>query len=274
MIKPLIGTLLVFWYLFNQVASDVDGISMDCKTEQVNFQQGEIMVYQLFYNWKFVWIPAGEVEFKVTETDSTYDLFVTGITYESYENFFKVEDYYRSSIDKETLLPIFFRRDISEGSYVRYDSIDFNYQDSTLIEYIGKNKNELKPHVYQMEDCTLDLVSLVYKLRNLKEEEIKKNINMNLFFDKELYDLDLRFLGEEKKKVKSIGTVSTLKYSPEVVVGDVFTEKDKMDMWITNDENRIPVMIESPIYIGSVKAILKSYENLSHPTVLPALIDN
>lgn len=249
--------------------AQADDPSMDCSSETVNFMKGEKMVYQLYYNWKFVWIPAGEVAFEVFETDTTYELTVTGITYPSYDSFFKVRDYYKASVDKASMLPNYFRRDILEGNYILYDSIRFDHKKNQLTEYIANNKTEVKSEVFDFENCTLDLVSLVYKLRNLSNEKITNDMSLSLFFDKQHYDLDLKYLGEENKKVKGWGKVKSLKYTPEVIVGDIFTEYNKMNLWITNDDNRIPIMVESPIFLGTVKAVLKYYKNLSHPSVLP-----
>jgi hypothetical protein len=38
-----------------------------------------------------------------------------------------------------------------------------------------------------------------------------------------------------------------------------------MVVWVSQDGNRIPVLIESPIKVGSIKAVLNAYENLKYP---------
>ena len=37
-----------------------------------------------------------------------------------------------------------------------------------------------------------------------------------------------------------------------------------MNIWVTNDGNKLPVLIESPLSVGSAKAVLKSYKGLRH----------
>ena len=54
------------------------------------------------YNWKFVWIPAGEAVFDVVENKNDYEVKVVGKTYDSYDYFLKVRFFY-SRIDKNTL---------------------------------------------------------------------------------------------------------------------------------------------------------------------------
>ena len=97
-----------------------------CDTDNVTFQDGEKVVYKLFYNWNFVWLSAGEVTFTVNDTGNDYHVAVRGRTYPSYEWFYKVRDNYESYLDKETLLPKMHLKDIKEGGYSRYDRTTFD----------------------------------------------------------------------------------------------------------------------------------------------------
>jgi hypothetical protein len=38
-----------------------------------------------------------------------------------------------------------------------------------------------------------------------------------------------------------------------------------MAVWVSDDKNHLPLRVSSPIVIGSVKADLMAYENLSNP---------
>jgi methylaspartate ammonia-lyase len=49
-----------------------------------------------------------------------------------------------------------------------------------------------------------------------------------------------------------------------VIQGNVFPDNAEVNMWVTNDDNRVPLEIESPVSVGSVKAILKDYSGLRH----------
>lgn len=44
--------------------------------------------------------------------------------------------------------------------------------------------------------------------------------------------------------------------SPLLVAGDVFKGGENMKVWVSDDEYRIPVMVEAKIIVGSVKGIL------------------
>jgi hypothetical protein len=45
----------------------------------------------------------------------------------------------------------------------------------------------------------------------------------------------------------------------------MFEGGERMTIWVTDDENHIPIRIESPIIVGSIKVDMKSYEGLRHP---------
>ena len=43
--------------------------------------------------------------------------------------------------------------------------------------------------------------------------------------------------------------------------GDVFKGGENMKVWVSDDERRVPVMVEAKILVGSVKGILDDSES-------------
>ena len=238
-----------------------------CALENKSFSAGEKLTYKVYYNWKFIWLPAGEVVFEIKEDEDYYYLEVEGKTYPSYDGFFKVRDYFYSKVDKQTLLPHTFRRDVLEGKYVRFDSIIFNQEEYTLKEYFGKSRIDNSYSEFKTKACVHDVVSVLYHLRNIPIGELaeKKNIEFSVFLDMELYQPTLSYIGNSSKKVKNWGEMDLIHIRPELIAGEVFNENSYMDIWVSDDKNLIPVMLESPVSIGSVKVILKDYTGLRFP---------
>ena len=54
---------------------------------------------------------------------------------------------------------------------------------------------------------------------------------------------------------------------PQVVSGHFFDDDTRMDIYMSADGNRIPLMIESPVSVGKVKAVLTKYKGLRYPLV-------
>ena len=241
-----------------------------CSTDNDTFSAGERVVYKLFYKLGFVWIPAGEVVFQVNELPKQYHVTVTGKTYDSYEWVYSATNHYESYLDKETLLPILHIKDIKEHSsnYSRYDRTTFYPERGYAKSERGKTRDALETKRIPIEACMHDLVSIIYYARNLEFDEMRKNKEtpIKVFMDQEIHPLSIKYLGEEKNvRVKDGGRYNTHVFSPTLVAGEVFKEGDEMKIWVSDDENKLPLIIESPVVVGSVQAVLKSHKGLRHP---------
>lgn len=261
--------MMLLPFLTTPESEEVERVNHDeCFTENKSFGQGEKVVYKVFYNWNFVWLAAGEVTFEVSESESEYRIAATGRTYPSYEWFFKVRDYYYTFIDKETLLPHTFIRDVEEGNYTLYDKVHFDQAAQQGTSKRGKTKESAKLQTFEFDNCIHDMLSLIYKLRNLDYEnlEVGQSIPVKMFLDMETYELDIKMKGRKGKKwVKGLGNFDTFQISPELIAGEVFNEDAQMNIWVSDDQNKVPLIIESPVSVGSVKAVLKEYHGLKHP---------
>lgn len=237
-----------------------------CHLENTSFQAGEEIIYKLYYNWKFVWIPAGEIKFSVQETENEFKYNGVGKSYTSYDNFFRVRDYYESTVDKKTLKPKHFVRYVEEGDYRKYDSLSFDYESYLIHSYNGKTKEEARYETFSMDTCQLDLLSVMYYLRNINTNLYQPGdaIDIEMFFDREVYPIHIKYLKKEVKKIKNIGKCNSILIQPQLIVGNIFKEGDVMKIWVSDDENKIPLMIESPISVGSVKGVLKQHSGLRY----------
>ena len=238
-----------------------------CNIENTSFQAGEEIVYKVFYNWNFIWLSAGEVVFKVKDLGDQYHFSAVGRTYKSYEWFYKIRDYYDTYVDKETLLPNVSIRDINEGKYRLYDKITFDQQSQKASSFRGKTKDTAKVTDYDIDACMHDMLSIFYFTRNLNYDKINKGslIPIKIFADKETWPLEMEFRGKDGyKKIKGMGRFKTIQFGPEVIEGYYFKKDTKMNIWVSDDENKIPLLIESPVSVGSIKVVLKDYKNLRH----------
>ena len=239
-----------------------------CTITNTTFRSGEEVRYKIYYNLNFVWIPAGEVVFKVEGLDGQYHISATGTTYKSYEWFFQVHDEYHSYVDSETLLPYLSIRDVQEGGYTLYEKMVFNQEDNFTQVTRGRAKDNIKEDKeFSLSGCMHDVLSIVYYARNLNFDRYSEghSFPVNIFMDKEEWPLQVKYLGRESDvKVKKYGRFDTIKFSPQLIAGEVFPEDAQMTVWVSDDRNKIPVMIESPLSVGSVKAVLMDYSGLRY----------
>ena len=178
--------------------------------------------------------------------------------------FFKVEDHYESYFGQKDGLPRWFIRDINEGGYTKDLEIRFDHKKK--MAHINDKKKKKKAS-FAINVNVQDLISAFYYLRNfydtssLKEGE---DISLNMFFDQENYLFKLRFLGRETIET-AFGKVRCLKLRPFVQSGRVFSEQESVTLWVSDDQNKIPVKMRADLRIGSIDCDLDRFKNLQHP---------
>ena len=213
-------------------------------------------------------LSAGEVVFKVEEDQDQYHISAAGRTYKSYDWVFKVRDYYDSYIDKATLRPERTVRKVLEGNYTLYDDVTYQHDQSVAISQKGKTIDKVNSEKIALEGCTHDILSSIYLMRNMDFSKKKEGsqLPMNIYLDRKIYSINVVYAGkDETKRVKGLGQCKTMLFRPQLVVGNVFKDNEGMKIYVSDDENRIPLMIESPISVGSVKAVLSEYSGLKYP---------
>lgn len=232
-----------------------------CGIKNTAFSADEQVSFVVYYAVAGIYVNAGNATFTTTlETLNNRHVFHIvgdGKTNSSYDWLYKVRDKYETYIDTATMQPLKFIRSVNEGGYKKYQNVTFNKTANTAITTDG---------VFKVPQCIQDVVSSMYYARNIDFLKYKPNdsIPFTMFLDNEIYNLHLRYLGKETIKTR-YGTFTAIKIKPLLVKGTIFEGGEKMTVWISDDANHIPVRVESPIVVGSVKIDMMSYRNLRYP---------
>lgn len=232
-----------------------------CATKNTSFQAGESITLKVYYTVAGIYVSAGEAVFTSSLTHynniPVYHIVGDGRTYSFYDNFFKVRDKYETFIDTATLQPYKFIRNVNEGGYKKYENVTFNKVTHTAITKDG---------VYKVPPCVQDVVSAIYYARNIDFSKYKvgDKIPFTMFLDNEIYNMYIRYMGKEKIKTK-YGKFRAIKLKPLLLEGEIFTGGEKMTLWVSDDNNKIPLRVESPISVGSIKVDMVKYSNLRYP---------
>ncbi len=244
-----------------------------CGITNKSFRDGEKVKYIISYTWSFIWTDVGEVEFSVKQDQKlgkeTLHLHSFGKTYQFYDWFFKVRDLYESWVDPINLQPIYFNRDIYEGGFTKQNEYKFNWKQDKIYARIKRKNGPNRFDTLKIEKCSYDVVSAIYIARNLDYSNIKPNkvFPISVVLDEKIYHVGFKFLGKEVKSVKDLGKFNCLKFQVDLVVGDVFSGNQKLYVWVTDDQNKVPIFIESPIKVGSIKARIIKWEGLKYETL-------
>jgi len=233
----------------------------DCAIKNTSFTADEQVTYAVFYTLSGIYLEAGTAVFSTKlETYNNrpvYHFTGSGRTNSSYDLFYKVRDKYESYVDTATLSPLKFVRNVNEGGYKKYEYITFNRSANTAITSDG---------VYKVPDCVQDVLSAVYFSRNIDFNKFQPDdrITFSMFLDNEIFNMYIRYLGKEEVKTK-FGKFRAIKFKPLLLEGTIFKGGENMTVWVSDDDNHIPLRIESPIVVGKVKVDMMGYKGLRHP---------
>ena len=233
------------------------------QTTKKSYDTGEWLNFRVHYGFVTAGYATLEVDNAHINGKEVFHVKGEGKTTGLSRFFFKVEDIYQSYIDKEKDIPYRFIRKINEGGHTKDIQIDFDHgTQKALIN----NKKHNKKSTVSFPSETQDMVSALYYLRNnLDTSNLSKGdeLEMDMFFDKENYKFKLKFLGREVINT-AFGKVSCLIFRPYVQSGRVFKEKESLIVWVSDDDNKIPLLIKADLAVGSLKASLTEFKGLSH----------
>lgn len=244
------------------------GLNAQCLENNFAFQSGEKLVFRGYYNWGFIWVAAGEVELSVETTKfqnkEVYKINGEGKNAKAFDWFFKLRDTLTCYADVKTLAPIYFDRRTHEAKYDAHHEYWFDYKKNQITSKIQKREKPVKLDTLINKPCTFDILSVAYYVRNIDFSKYKKGdkIPLSMLIDNEIHSLYIRYRGLETIKANSGEHFECLKFSPLLVEGTMFKGGEDMTVWLSNDDNRIPIMVEAKVLVGSVKGLLESYDGL------------
>jgi hypothetical protein len=230
------------------------------------FRPGEKLTYRLHYGF----IDAAYGELTVRDAGpvngrSTWEMVARGWTHRSFNWFFKVEDTYRSRIDVATLHPVQFVRDVSEGGYEIHQDYRFDWP-RRFVETEEHRRRPPTGEGFRVPEGTHDMVSAFAAARNWDLSKVRKGdvLTIHTLIDGELFPLRMRFGGRKTVEVDA-GTWDCLVFHPVIQTGRIWSDEGDLTVYVSNDRNRIPVLAESDILVGSVRMELTGAHGLRNP---------
>lgn len=244
--------------------------------ENIAFQPGERYRYTMHYTWGNLSSDIGSatVSLDTVRVDGipAYQVLVYGKTARFYDIFFKVREDFRSWFTIDGLVPLRFSRDSKEGKYHATNHYVYHwdapepYIDADLYTTRRGDYHEDVP----LKPCTFDLPALYYYARNMDFSKVipGQRYPMTFVLDEDVCDVYFIMYGREKKKVKGLGTVNCIKFAAKLLAGTVFTGEEDLMIWVSDDENRIPVYFEAPLLVGHASGRLASATGTKYPLII------
>ncbi|GAC1307805.1 MAG: hypothetical protein NVSMB24_20410 [Mucilaginibacter sp.] len=253
MIKQVFLVILLISTSFNSFSQET------LKAGEPVFKIGEKLSYSLRYGF----FTAATANLRVEETDKVfeghpaYHIVVDAKTAGAFDVFYKVRNRYETFVDQNTLLPYYYAENRHEASYKHKDNVTFDRENNRITAAKG---------VYPFKGKVFDFLSAYYFSRgiDISHIHIGERFDLQYFLEDGVHTLSITYVGKEVVE-SDIGKFNCLKFNPTIIPGRVFRKDSKLYLWITDDNNRIPVKAHVELIVGSLSMEITSANNLKYP---------
>ncbi|MEN8121841.1 MAG: DUF3108 domain-containing protein [Bacteroidota bacterium] len=239
-----------------------------CYHKNTSFKAGEKLYYNVFYKLGFINIKLADVVLWVEE--STYhnkNVFVfknKTVSVPKYEWIIKVNDHYASYVDKNTMKVYkHVQKTVVDDYFTDYEYY-FDHPENKLYASIENSKTKRYLDTLDLNSCLHDLLSACYYPRNIDYSKLKVNekIFLPVVLNTDIKKIHYRYLGKETISIKKNRKLKCIKIAPLLVQTSIYKAGEKMTVWLSDDKNRVPVLMESDLWVGKISVQPTGYEGL------------
>ncbi|MCS7227856.1 MAG: DUF3108 domain-containing protein [Endomicrobia bacterium] len=209
----------------------------------------EVLCYRIY--WEFV--PAGDAEMGIKKIElfgqKVYHIYTKTKSNKSIDLIYKVRNETHSYVDCFGFYTLKFVKNQNEAGYVSKDNVVFDHVNGQWY-YLLDNTTGYIPVFVQ------DVVSSLYWLR-MQEIDVGKKYTFDVWVGKVVYPMVVDVLGITKVKIEN-RIYECFKVEPKVDIQSfpLFKAKGRLFVYITTDKQKLPVRLESKVFIGRVFADL------------------
>jgi hypothetical protein len=241
--------------------------------DELPFQAGEYLKYEIHYKYGFVMVKAGTADYKIESSTyrnrNSYRSTLNFKTSSFFDKIFKIRDSMYSHTN-DRLEPLYHQRKINEGNTSFREELFFKKHSQAYCEARVKRENNETVKfdtILHANNIAYDILNIFMFARSLDYPNMRigESLNLSTFIGKQKVNIVLHFEGQS-----IINKSEILKYKAYKLVLDITDEvfnesKSSMEVWLSDDENRIPLKIKAKLKIGAAEADLTSCKNLKYP---------
>jgi hypothetical protein len=232
-----------------------------------DFAKGERFSYRVHYLGMSGGVSYIQMDTKTHQVNGRpcFRVNVEGKTVGVASMFYHVNDLWRSYIDSSAITTQKFYRKIEEGkSYRMEETTVFDHRNKKAKLYQKKRDKEVVKD-FSIPDNPQDIISGYYYLRTIDYENKLPGevIVMKAVYEDSVYDFKVKYLGKEVVKTK-VGKINAFAMSPIMPENKLFDGGDAITFWVSDDKNRVPLLVKAKMFIGAVNVELENYSGLKH----------
>lgn len=243
-----------------------------CGIENTAFQGGEFLAYDLYFNWKFVWVKVGSATMSTVKSKfdgkEAYRTSLITRGNDRLDGMFVMRDTLLSYCDASTLSPLYHRKGALEGKRYYVDELWYSYPNNNCQLRMHRIDADGEQHwkTITYKDCVYDMMSIFLRARNFDASKLSEGdvIPMPISDAKRLSNSWLKYRGKETFKID--GTKEKFRCLVfSFIEHDDGKNRELIRFYVTDDQNHIPVRLDMFLSFGSAKAFLKIYRGVKSP---------
>lgn len=223
------------------------------------FREGESILYVIKYGF----IPAGHATLEVKRLEEingrpAYYILSKARTNNAMDLIFKVRDKNESWMDAESLCSVRFYQRIREGLYRRECRTDYDHPRGRFV-YWKKRKNKEQVIEGGIPAFVQDVLSSLYYIRT-RDLRVGHDYMLDANSGARTWPLKVHVKKIQRIKVPA-GRFECFRIEP-ILAGEGIFQKEgegKLEVWLTADERRIPVLLRSRVLVGAFDAEMVEY---------------
>lgn len=222
---------------------------------------GEVLNYLVTYQWGPIYLEVGDVEFSThlisTSTDTLWQFNGWGTSRPHWNWFYPVDSRYQSSTTAQFLPREFSRKGI-EGRH-HYDRI-YRWENEGIA--LESQDSELSSQWLVLPDDSSswrDVMTAIHWTRHIDWNALSEGaeVPLKLILDGEFHDSRLTFEGLQWwTDPRQDSTHLCWVFRPVLIDGTVFKAHDEMRVFVTADERRLPLFVETELVVGKARIYL------------------
>lgn len=245
-------------------------LQAQCAAPNDAFQSGEHIVYDLYFNWKFIWKKVGRADLTTKQTTyqsrSAYQFDLLSVSSKKTDFYFKMRDTLVCYVT-DKLEPIYFRKGAEEGSRYTVDEAWFTQKDgvSHVRQRRLRHDGQIREMEYEDSRCIHDMLSILAQARSYDPANYAEGhrILFPMATGRRVEEQTLIYRGKKNIEANNKLTYSCLVFS--LVEYKKGKEKEVITFYVTDDKNHIPVRLDMFLNFGSAKAYLTEIHGNRHP---------
>lgn len=238
-------------------------VNAQTKIENHAVKGNEFLAYNLYFNWKFVWVPAGTASMSTVETvykgQKAFRTSLTTKSSETVDKMFMMRDTLLVYSTKD-LVPLYYRKGSHEGSRYYVDEVKYSYPDGKcqVSQRHRHNDGTVTTEKLTYNKSVYDMLNIFLVARNYdpKGWKVGHTIPVDITGFSELVKAKLVYQGKSTVKADNGKEYKCLELS--YIEKDDGKDKEVVRFFVTDDARHIPIRLDLFLKFGSAKAFLST----------------